>query len=132
MAKILIVEDEIPQQEALTNKLKTAGMEVFTAADGAEGLTQALALKPDLIILDLLMPRMTGTAMLAKLRQSGDWGKLVPVIVLTNLDPDENILKNIVVTEPVFYLLKADTSLDEVLAKVNSVLERSLTPPATA
>ena len=83
--KILIVEDEASLRKALVEKFQREGFETFLAFDGVEGLDQAERIQPDLILLDIIMPKMDGMTMLKKLRESGDWGKQVPVIILTNL-----------------------------------------------
>src|SRR3989338_8177678 len=81
---ILIVEDEKPLRDALQHTFEAEGFEVMTAGDGRAGLTKALEKKPDLILLDIVMPKMNGTTMLSELRQN-IWGRGAKVIVLTNL-----------------------------------------------
>ena len=121
---ILIVEDHAPVRIALVEKLQHDGMKALEAKDGEEGLAIALKEKPDLILLDIIMPRMSGMTMLDELRKSGDWGKSVPVIILTNLNPDDKIMREVVETEPVFYLVKADWKIEDVISKVKEVLEK--------
>ena len=121
---ILIVEDHAPVRIALVEKLQHEGMKALEAKDGEEGLAIALKEKPDLILLDIIMPRMSGMTMLDELRKSGDWGKSVPVIILTNLNPDDKIMREVVETEPVFYLVKADWKIEDVISKVKEVLEK--------
>ena len=121
---ILIVEDHAPVRVALVEKLQHEGMKALEAKDGEEGLAIALKEKPDLILLDIIMPRMSGMTMLDELRKSGDWGKSVPVIILTNLNPDDKIMREVVETEPVFYLVKADWKIEDVISKVKEVLEK--------
>jgi len=82
---LLIAEDEPSLRYILRDKLSNIGFTVFEAADGEEGLAVAMKEHPDLILLDLVMPKMDGISMLKKLRES-DWGKSVKVLVLTNLD----------------------------------------------
>lgn len=121
---ILIVEDHAPVRIALVEKLQHEGMKALEAKDGEEGLAMALREKPDLILLDIIMPRMSGMTMLDELRKSGEWGKSVPVIILTNLNPDDKIMREVVETEPVFYLVKADWKIEDVISKVKEVLEK--------
>ncbi len=121
---ILVIEDHAPVRMALVEKLRHEGMKALEAKDGEEGLVIALQEKPDLILLDIIMPRMSGMTMLDELRKSGDWGKSVPVIILTNLNPDDKIMREVVETEPVFYLVKADWKIEDVISKVKEVLEK--------
>lgn len=123
---ILVVEDESPQLKALTEHFMREGFLVLQAKNGKEGLKLALKEQPDIILLDVLMPKMDGMTMLKKLRQENDWGKNVPVIVLTNLNPDsKEINQAIAEDEPAYYLVKSDISLGELLEKVKEVLHES-------
>jgi len=120
---ILIVEDEALMLSALAEKLNTEGFNTLQAKDGEEGLKTALRERPDLILLDILMPRLNGLAMMRKLRSESDWGKRVPIIFLTNLSPDEeSIIEIVTKEEPTYYLVKTDWSLDEVADKIRERL----------
>lgn len=120
MSKILVVEDEITLLEALISKLKKEGMETFEARDGQSGLNMALKIKPDLIMLDVIMPVMDGMTMLKKLRED-EWGKTVPVILLTNLRSPERAEEAF--SSGVYdYLVKVDWKLDEVMEKIKEKL----------
>lgn len=123
MAKILIVEDETPLRTALVDTLLNEGFEVLEAKDGQEGLSVALAEKPDLILLDLLMPKMSGLEVMEKLRADAI-GKKFKIIVLTNRVPDDKIMADVTKYEPAYYLVKATLNLDDVLEKVRSTLEK--------
>lgn len=120
--KILIVEDELPLLKALTDKFAREGFQTLQAQNGQEGLTLARSEHPDLILLDIIMPVMDGMTMLKHLR-SDDWGKTVPVIILTNLSPDDKTLWNVVATEPSYYLLKADRKIEELVTKTKEILK---------
>ncbi len=122
--KILVVEDEPDMRQALVESLSHEGFGVLQAANGGEGLAQALGNYPDLIILDILMPKMNGMEMMKKLRQSGAWGRKVPIILLTNLSADDKILRGIVEDEPSYYLVKSDWKIPDVIKKVREMLER--------
>jgi DNA-binding response OmpR family regulator len=123
MKKILIVEDELSLRTALRTKLMHEGFDVFDAKNGQEGLNSALSNQPDLILLDVLMPVMDGMTMLKKLRESGDWGKHTPVIVLTNISSDNNkMINDVTVLEPSYYLVKSDWNLDGLVLKVKELL----------
>lgn len=126
MAKIvLIVEDEIPMLNVLSDQLKEAGYDTFKAKDGEEGLSMAFSHHPDVILLDLLMPKMDGMTMMQRLRKD-DWGKHVPVIILTNVSPDtDTTIKGIIDFQPAYYLVKADVKLEGIVEKIKNVLEKS-------
>ena len=86
--KIAIIEDELSICEMYRMKLAGAGYDVKTAHDGQEGLSLLEVFKPQLVLLDLKMPVMSGDEMLAKLRET-DWGAKIKVIILTNISRDE-------------------------------------------
>ena len=88
MAHILVVEDDAPIADMYRFKLEQSGYQVTCAANGEEGLESAEKILPDLILLDLRMPVMTGEEMLAALRAS-EWGYNIPVAVLTNISKQE-------------------------------------------
>ena len=118
--KILIVEDEVSLLNVLSEKLKLEGFEILEAKNGEEGLDLAIKQKPDLILLDIIMPKMDGITMLGKLRENS-WGKHVPVIILTNLSSGSEILKS--VEKKVFsYLIKSDWKLEDVVKKIKKAL----------
>lgn len=119
---ILLVEDEAPQRKALAEKFTREGFQVFEAKDGQEGLKTALAKLPDIILLDIVMPKMDGMTMLQQLRAANTWGKKVPVVLLTNLSADDEITKAINADEPAFYLVKADWAINDVVKKVKERL----------
>ena len=86
--KILIVEDETAIAQMYKFKLELSGFEVECAANGQQGLLLAETLKPDLILLDLRMPVMSGDEMLEKLR-STTWGANIRIVILTNISRGE-------------------------------------------
>lgn len=86
--KIAVVEDDHDLQYLYRLKLELAGFLVATAGDGKEGLVVAKEFKPDIILLDLMMPVMSGTEMLAELRAHA-WGSDMRTIILTNISKDE-------------------------------------------
>lgn len=119
--KILVVEDEPSLLGALQNKLTQEGFEFIEAQNGQIGLEKALAEKPDMILLDIIMPVMDGLTMLNKLRED-EWGKKVPVIILTNLSDDEKVMEA-VKQGSYDYLIKSNWSIDEVIRKVKERLK---------
>lgn len=120
-----IVEDDASERNALRDELTLKGFSVLEAKDGEEGLEIALREYPDLILLDIRMPKMNGMAMLHKLRQD-TWGKKTPVIILTNYDTNDEILAGIVADHPSYYLIKANTPLEKLLEKIEVVLDSSI------
>jgi DNA-binding response OmpR family regulator len=126
--KILIIEeieDDISLRNVIYDKLTLEGFNVLEAKNGVEGLEIALSKKPDLILLDIVMPKMDGITMMKKLRQTGDWGKKVPIILLTNLSTDDDeIIRAVSENEPAFYLVKSDYSMKDLVAKIRSRLSQ--------
>jgi len=120
--KILIVEDEVPMLNVLTEKFKQQEFEVLQAKDGEKGLELATQKKPDLILLDIILPKMDGMTMLKKLRKQSKWGRAVPVILLTNLTADDQMVSDVAQTEPSYYLVKSDWKIEDVVKKVKERL----------
>jgi two-component system phosphate regulon response regulator PhoB len=120
VAKIVIVEDEVAIAEMYRFKLQQAGYEVSFAYNGADGLALAEEFKPDLILLDLMMPKMSGEEMLRHLRAS-DWGKDIKVIILTNVSEDvvSGQLEQLKVSR---YMVKANYTPSQVAEVVPEVL----------
>lgn len=117
---ILIVDDEELITGALAKKLSGAGYKVLIQRNGDEGLKSALATHPDLVLLDIIMPKMDGITFLDHLRQD-EWGKTVPVIILTNLERGEKVEEG--KSRGVYdYLVKTNWSLSDVLSKVNEAI----------
>src|SRR3989344_3826398 len=103
---ILIVEDEPTLLRVIAEKLTHEGFHALEAKNGKEGIALAVKKRPDLILLDIIMPVMDGMTMLAKLRKDA-WGKDANVIILTNLNENEKINES--VRSGVFgYLIKTD------------------------
>jgi len=125
--KILIVEDEEVICKAYADELRDEGFAILIAKNGQVGLELALREKPDLILLDILMPIMDGLTMMDTLRQKDLYGKNVPIILLTNLSAsEEKIMKAITKNEPAYYLVKSDWSLSAVMEKIKERLARKV------
>jgi DNA-binding response OmpR family regulator len=88
MTKIAIVEDDEAISQMYRIKFEAEGFTVETAANGKLGLELAKEMRPDIMLLDLMMPIMDGEEMLAKMRKA-DWGKKIKVIILTNRGEQE-------------------------------------------
>ena len=86
--KAIVIEDDQDLQDIYKLKLEREGFDVRTASNGEEGLAVTEAFAPDIILLDLMMPVMNGTEMLAHLRAQ-NWGSDIRVIILTNISKDE-------------------------------------------
>ena len=120
MKKILIVEDEPALQRTLSDFLKQEGYEIVSAFNGEDGFNFAKAEKPDLILLDLILPKLSGFEVLEKLKGDEEC-KDIPVIVLTNLEGSEDISK-VIELGATTYLVKAQYSIEEVTSKVKKAL----------
>jgi DNA-binding response OmpR family regulator len=122
--KILIVEDEQTLSTVLSDKFTKEDFDVFVAKDGQEGLTLALQIHPDCILLDILMPVMDGITMLSALRKDA-WGKNARVIMLTNLSSaeQETASRALAAND---YLIKTDWKLEDVLIKVKEKIGATL------
>lgn len=121
--KLLIVEDEPSARKAMSEKFLREGFDVTLAFNGEEGLEHAKKEHPDLILLDIIMPRMDGITMLQKLREDAGWGQHAPVIILTNItSDDEKKMKELIDLAPECYLVKADWKLSDVAKKVKETL----------
>jgi len=118
--KILIVDDDEAILKSLVYQFKKGGFLVVEAIDGEEGLKKALLEKPDIILLDILMPKKNGLEMLKDLRDD-EWGKDVPVILLTNSSETDKVSEavNLGVYD---YLVKSDWKLEDVVKTVKGKL----------
>ncbi len=120
---ILIIEDEVSLRNALRDKFSREGFFVISANDGETGLSTALKEQPHVILLDVVMPKMDGISMLKKLRLENEWGKNVPVILLTNLGADdEKVMKEIKEDKSAYYLVKSDWPINDLIAKIREIL----------
>jgi two-component system alkaline phosphatase synthesis response regulator PhoP len=124
MKKILIIDDDKIFSKILRDGLVAGGQgkyEVVTAFDGEEGFETASRERPDLIMLDLMMPKVTGMEFLKKLRAE-DWGRDTPVIVETQLSDLEKMSEGVEFGVR-GYIIKSDYSIDAILRQVGDVLK---------
>jgi len=122
--KILIVEDEEALRKVLQEKMEHSGFETFVAKDGDEAWDMAKNKNPDLILLDLVLPKRSGFDVLGLLKQNSEL-KDIPVIVLSNLAEDENLKKALAMGAE-DYFVKAQHPINEVVEKVkNRLLAKS-------
>jgi DNA-binding response OmpR family regulator len=122
MKKILFIEDEAALQKTFRDVLEKEGYQMISALDGESGLRLAKSQKPDLILLDLILPRKDGFEVLKELKED-ETTKEIPVIVLTNLEDIESVEKAIELGATT-YLVKAQYTLEEVIQKVKKALEK--------
>ncbi len=118
--KILIVDDDKELSDALFTVMKAAGYKPLVAQDGVEGLELARTEKPDLILLDITMPKMNGLQMLHTLRRESP-NKLIPVILLTNADDPTHIVHGVELKSS-DYIIKSQTSLETIVKRVKQTL----------
>lgn len=120
MAKIAIIEDEAAIRRMYALKLKFSGFEICEAENGEEGLMVVEREQPDLVLLDLRMPKMPGDEMLRELR-AAEWGETIPVIILTNISKDEapRTLWHLGISD---FIIKANSTPQKVLESVQRVL----------
>lgn len=121
-AKILVVEDETFLVKIYAVKLKKEGFDVSIANDGEEAVRMAASVKPDLILLDLILPKMNGFEALEKIRATPE-NKKTPVIVLSNLGQEEDI-KRAEALGADDYLVKANFSIQDIVAKIRGTLDK--------
>ena len=118
---ILVAEDESTLRGILVDMIHQGGFLTVEAADGQESLDRALREHPDLILLNILMPKMDGLSVLRKLSEDA-WGANVPVIVLSNVDPDSRELEEMDTYKAAYYLIKTKVSLEDIMKKIREVL----------
>jgi DNA-binding response OmpR family regulator len=121
--KILIVEDNKTTAKLYRKYLESQGYEIENAYDGQEGLVKVKEFKPDLILLDIVMPKMDGISMLKELKKDPKTNKL-PIIMLTVLKTSETISEAIA-SGITHYLVKTDYSLEELGQKVKELLKQT-------
>ena len=119
--KVLIVEDDESIRKVLKMELEKEGIVVFQAENGEEAIKLAEAEKPNVLLLDIIMPKMHGMDMMRKI-QENEWGKNIPIIILTNFADDPRVIE--AVREGRCDLLKkAESKLEDIISKVKEKLE---------
>lgn len=120
--KILLIEDDKMLLEMYTAKFTREGFEIATAENGSDGLKTARDMKPDMILLDIIMPKLDGFATLKEIRKDENI-KNVPVILLTNLGQDQDIQKGKDLGAD-DYFVKANHTPTEIVEKVQELLKK--------
>jgi two-component system KDP operon response regulator KdpE len=123
--KILVVDDDPSLVSLLYHSLTDEGYEVYKACDGQEGLRQIYNQQPDLIILDIIMPKLDGWQVCRRTREMSD----VPIIMLTTRGKEEDVVRGLDYGADDY--LSKPFSVTELLARVRAVLRRAALPPST-
>jgi len=118
--KLLLVDDETAITSNLAPFLERSGFDVAVAADGEEGLRQARSFQPDIIILDVIMPKLDGREVLRRLRDEGDW---TPIILLTRVG--ESTERAMALEEGADDYLNKPFDPHELVARIRALLRRS-------
>ncbi|MDD3486922.1 MAG: response regulator [Candidatus Moranbacteria bacterium] len=119
--KILIVEDDRALQAALEETLEQEGFETVGAFDGEEGTQKAKDEKPDLILLDIILPKKNGYEVLADLKNGEEQD--IPVMIMTNLEEIDNIQKALDLGAKTF-MIKSDFSLKDIVEKIKEYFSK--------
>lgn len=118
--KLLIVEDEKILAKVLQEKLEKEGFTVALVGDGEAALSQVKSFKPDMILLDIILPKKDGLQVLEEIKANPEFSHL-PVIILSNLGEDEKI-KSALKLGAVDYLVKTQHPINEVVEKIKEYL----------
>ena len=121
MKKVLVVEDDAKMRKMLVDALKGNGFDVAEAENGQEGLKVCTDFRPDLILLDVIMPVMDGITMLKKLKEE-EWSKNIIVTILSNSD-DLGKISDALEKGVSGYIIKSDLSIEDMIKRVKKELE---------
>lgn len=119
--KVLIIEDDKFLSELISTKLDKEGFTVILALDGETGLKKALEEKPQIILLDIMLPGIDGFEVLEKLKKSGGAAAEIPVIILSNFGQEEKVEKGLALGAK-DYLVKANFTTGEIVDKIKKIL----------
>lgn len=120
MAKILIVDDDPDVRDIYEETLSEAGYQVELAVDGQEGLDKILKGGYDLILLDIMMPKVDGLTVLKKVKEGSPWK--TPIVVLSQLN-EEKVQQDAKDLGAKDYLIKSDLTPDQIVSKINIILQ---------
>ena len=120
---IFFIEDEKPLVESFGEFLRKKDYIVEVAYNGREALEKLPVVKPDLILLDLVLPELSGIDFLKEIQKDGSEFTNIPVLVLTNLQGDEENFQKLGL-RIIGYFVKANTSLDELSKKIKEILKK--------
>lgn len=122
MPKILVIEDDLILIELYSKKFRNQGFEIITAYDGEQGIERMKAYKPDLVLLDIMMPNMTGVRVL-ELAKANNELKNIPIVMLTNIDSKEAI-ESFKKKGAFDFLVKSDFSPDQIVEKTKEIIKK--------
>ena len=120
MQKILIAEDDNILSKAINTALKQQGFETYAAKDGQEALIKAKQFKPDLILLDLIMPKISGEDVLAQLKKDEET-RPIPVLVMT-VKSELEAISRCAELEAKGYFIKAHNTLEKIVKEIKKAL----------
>ena len=120
--KLLLVEDDVTLVKMYERKFKSDGFEVEIAYDGIEGLEKATVGKPDLVVLDIMLPKMDGLKVFKKMRSQPQTFK-TPVLLLTNFDQEDAVFECFKLGA-VDYLLKSEVTPQQVVEKIEKLINK--------
>lgn len=126
--KILVVDDDLPLQEMYKERLELAGYDVAAASDGQEAIEKAREYRPDIILLDVMMPRANGFDVLETLRREESTSH-IPVLMLTAL-VQESARERAKEAGAQGYIIKSETMPGEVIKKIQETLAKTAKPVA--
>lgn len=121
--KVLFIEDDALIVKIYTARLTKDGYEVYTADNGEDGIKVALEVKPDLVVLDVMMPKVDGFGVLEKLRADATL-KTIPILLYSNLAQEEE-LKRALAMGATEFIVKANISPTELVEKIKKYLAKT-------
>lgn len=122
MPKIVCAEDDKMISTSLVEGFKQGGFEVTPAYDGEEAIAKIKEVKPDIVVLDIMMPKLDGIGVVWEMKASPEIAD-IPVVMLTNLS-DPTTISKILEAGVTDYLLKSEQSIEQIVTKVNEVMSR--------
>ncbi len=124
MAKVFLIDDDSNIRTLYGGQFQRHGFDVKVVLNGKQALEALSTYKPEVILLDMMMPEMDGMVFLKELRTNSDANN-IPVIILTNLEATDDVLEGILKYKPAYYMLKFNTAPEDIVQKINDVLQVS-------
>ena len=119
--KVCIVDDEASIREIYETALRQSGFDVVTAIDGEDGYRVIVSEKPDIVLVDIMMPKIDGIALMKALKADESMSR-IPLVVMTNVD-DQSVVKKVGKIDVAFYLIKSLFEPKKVVAIVEEILQ---------
>ena len=123
MTRILSIEDDVDLQQVVAYVLKKKGWEVIFAYDGKDGLEKAIELKPDLILLDMMLPGLNGIEVITELK-ANETTRAIPVVVMTAFPSDAQFIESVAVAMGAVKYLAKPVHIDVLVKTVEDLLPR--------